>query len=450
MANTADEYYKIPDGATYNGQQMINKAGHLTLTSELGHNYYIINDTVNNTGFLYTEVKAADYKPTDKARAPLNISIVLDRSGSMSGAKLESVKKAADFLIDKLDGKDILSIVTFESGVGVLQKSAPVTDKAYLHEIVKNIVVGGSTNLGGGLLAGFDQVRSTYKSGYVNRVLLLSDGVADSRTVNGVTIESLAKKWFTTESISVSTFGVGTDYNENLMTTLAENGGGNYYFIKEPDMIPKVFEKEISGLLTLMATKSTLTFKLPAALSILRVYGGNYDMDKNEMTVKLNDIFANETKGILIKFKIKPGTSTELPITTQLTFEDATDKNKPLSVQNLNVIKPITDVKMYLANFSEKVMQQCTMFESNDLMEKTMKAVDDRDYEKAQKLGAVTQDYFKSNSSKMAPTTEMWMQDSVVINYNTQLKDMDKKGELEIQNVQKASKSSNYLIRTKK
>src|ERR1019366_5442413 len=126
---SADDYYKIPDGATYNGQQMLNNAGYLTLATELGHNYYMVSDTINNTGFLYTEIKAADYSPTDKARAPLNIAIVLDRSGSMQGAKLANVKKAADYLIDKLNDKDILSIVVFESGVGVLQKSAPVTDK---------------------------------------------------------------------------------------------------------------------------------------------------------------------------------------------------------------------------------------------------------------------------------------------------------------------------------
>ena len=447
---SADDYYKIPDGATYNGQQMVNKAGYLTLSTELGHNYYLINDTTKNTGFLYAEVKADDYKPTDKVRAPLNIAIVLDRSGSMQGAKLANVKKAADYLIDKLNDKDILSIVVFESGVGVLQKSAPVTDKKSLHEIVSTIVTGGGTNLGGGMVEGFNQVKSHYKSGYVNSVLLLSDGIANEGIHDVPTLQSMAKKWFTNESISISTFGVGTDYNENLMTALAENGGGNYYYIKEPNMIPKVFEKEISGLLTLVAKQATLTFKLPVALSIQRVYGGNYEMDKNVMTVKLNDIFANETKGILIKFKIKSGTTGELPIYTQLAFEDATDKNTPKSAENINVIKPITDLKMYMSNFSERVMQQCTMFESNDLLEQTMKAADDRDYDKARKLGQSTQTYLWNNSSKFKSTPEMVRQDSVVVKYEKQLQGFESLDEIQIMDVQKSSKLSNYEIRKKK
>lgn len=445
-----DNYYKIPDSVTYNGQPMHNKAGLLSLSTELGHNYYLVNDTVNNTGFIYAEVKAGDYIPADKVRAPLNIALVIDRSGSMTGAKLQNVKKSADYLIDKLNDKDILSIVVYESQVGVLQKSAPVTDKKYLHEVIAAIETAGGTNLGGGMAEGFNQVKNTYKSGYVNRVLLLSDGLANEGISDPLVLQNTAKKWFNSESISISTFGVGNDYNENLMTALAENGGGNYYYIKEPNQIPALFEKEINGLLTLVAKQATLKFSLPQQIVVTRVYGGNYEMDRNVMTVNLKDIFANETKGILVKFKIKVGANTELPVVTHLDFEDATNNNRKSAIENLNVIKPVTERKTYMANFSERVMQQCTIFESNDLLEKTMKAVDERNYDKARTLGATTQIYMAGNKSKFTPTVEITLQDSVVTKYNSELKSVEQKSDYELKEVQKASKSANYSIRGKK
>jgi Ca-activated chloride channel family protein len=445
-----DSYYKIPDNITYNGKTVLNKAGLLTLSTETGHNFYLVNDTANNTGFLYAEVKADNYNPTDKVRAPLNISLVIDRSGSMEGDKLAYVKKAADFLIDKLNEQDMLSIVVYETQVGVIQKSAPVSNKQYLHTLIANVVTGGGTNLGGGMEAGLQQVKNTYKSGYVNRVLLLSDGLANEGIVDPLQLKTIVKKWFNQESVSISTFGVGNDYNENLMTSLAENGGGNYYYIKDPKQIPTIFEKEINGLLTLVAKQATLKIKLPSSLMVQRVYGGNYEMDQNELVVNLKDVFANETKAILVKFKINTGTNTDLALTTVLNFEDATQNSEKKELQNLNTILPIDDVKQYLSNFSERVMQQCTMFETNDLMEKTMKAADEGDYDKARKLGITTKGYFDVNSAKISKSNEIIMQDSIVSYYNVNLKDIDQKSEGEIKSIQKVSKSANYTLRTKK
>ncbi len=449
-ANQDDSYYKIPDNINYNGKDVYNKAGLLSLSTETGHNFYVVNDTVNNTGFLYVEVKADNYNPTDKVRAPLNIALVIDRSGSMDGDKLAYVKKAADFLIDKLNEQDQLSIVVYETHVGVIQKSAPVSNKQYLHTLIANVVTGGGTDLGGGMEAGLEQVKSTYKSGYVNRVLLLSDGLANEGIIDPLQLKAIVKKWFNQESISISTFGVGDDYNENLMTSLAENGGGNYYYIKDPKQIPTIFEKEVSGLLTLVAKQATLKIKLPSSLMVQRVYGGNYEMDQNELTVNLKDIFANETKAILIKFKINSGTNTDLALPTILNFEDATQNSAKKEIRNLNTIRPIDNLKDYLSNFSERVMQQCTMFETNDLLEKTMKAADEGDYDKARKLGLTTKGYFDSNTSKVRKNNEIIMQDSVLSNYNVNLKDIEQKNEMEIKSLQKMSKSSNYTIRTKK
>jgi len=153
---------------------------------------------------------------------------------------------------------------------------------------------------------------------------------------------------------------------------------------------------------------------------------------------------------VLIKFKIKKGTNTDLVFATRLNFNDATDNGAAKSIDNLNVMKPVTDRDVFLKNFSERVMQQCTMFESNDMLERAMKAVDDRNYDKARKLSENTKGYTENNTGKFAPTQEIVMQDSIINSYAAKLKNIEQKDDEEKNEMQKASKVQNYYMRVKK
>jgi Ca-activated chloride channel family protein len=175
----------------------------LKLNSKLNNPYYLSHSSGNEV-LLYCEIKADEVK-LEKERAPLNISLVVDRSGSMSGEKLRYVKKAVEFVIQNLNPGDYLSIVQYDDQVQVLSPSAPVTDKSALLRLVASIREGGSTNLSGGMLEGFNQVKITRKEGYVNRVLLLTDGLANVGITDPSQLYNIVQRQLQENGIGLST-----------------------------------------------------------------------------------------------------------------------------------------------------------------------------------------------------------------------------------------------------
>ncbi|GBL36031.1 uncharacterized protein YfbK [Filimonas sp.] len=127
--------------------------------------------------------------------------------------------------------------------------------------------------------------------------MLLSDGLANQGIVDPNQIQKIIRSKNNVEGISISTFGVGRDYNEDLMTSMAETGTGNYYFIDNAAEIAGIFKKELNNLSEVMAQNAELKITIPEYVNIDRVYGQPYDQQGRTLTIKLHDIFSQETKG---------------------------------------------------------------------------------------------------------------------------------------------------------
>ena len=171
----------------------------------------------------------------------MNIALVIDRSGSMRGVKMDHTLQAAAHLVRQLKPSDTLSIVSYSDDVRV-DIPAQRMKKRNIPRVLaalERIRAGGSTNLSGGLTRGQSEVSRNLKKGHVNRVILMSDGLAN----RGITdTRELARKvqQVAQRGISVTTMGVGTDYNEDLMTAVADHASGNYYFIESAKQIRTV------------------------------------------------------------------------------------------------------------------------------------------------------------------------------------------------------------------
>jgi Ca-activated chloride channel family protein len=188
-------------------------------------------------------------------RVPLNIALVLDRSGSMSEQKkMPFARDAAAFAVQQLLPTDRVSVTIFDDAVETVVPAGPAADKPGLVRQIRLIQPRGSTNLHGGWAEGARQVESGLVGGGVNRVLLLSDGLANVGVTDPNTIAAEARG-LAVRGVSTSTMGVGDDYNEDLMEAMARAGDGNYYYIQTPTQLMDIFQTELQGLMDTLGEK---------------------------------------------------------------------------------------------------------------------------------------------------------------------------------------------------
>jgi len=414
--------------------------------------FYLANNPSSQSGFFYAELKAGKYSPDpNKKRTPLNISLVIDRSGSMEGDKLTYVKKAAAFVVDNLTPEDYLSIVIYDTEVKVLYPSNSNINKQQVKKLIATIESDGSTNLSGGMINGFKEVKSSFKPGYMNRVLLLTDGLANQGITEPNRLETIVASRLKEEAISLSTFGVGADFNEDLLQNLAEFGSGNYYFISSPDKIPEIFQKEMKGLLSVVAQNTKLTIELPMEVSLEKVYGYPYAILNNRIEINFKDLFSEETKAVLIKYTVPAKFHETVKIAAHVSYNNATMESVPLIESNLmRDVKAAENEVARDKEYNKFVLQQIALFESNERMNEAMKAVDKGEYDKARKLVSDNQIYLKEKRKALPGSAELQRQDSINQNYGKSIQKAETMNQQEMKMMQKNSKSLNYEVRKKK
>ena len=186
------------------------------------------------------------------SRRRLNLGVVLDRSGSMQGAKMARARDAASYCVGQLLSVDRLSLVIFDDAVEVLIPSNPVEDKQGLRRLIAGVRERGSTALHEAWVRGGMQVSEHLDGGAVNRVLLITDGLANVGLTNTDEIVSQAKGLFE-RGVSTSTIGIGQDFNEDLLIPMARAGGGNAWHVAEAGDMQRIFAVELEGLLAQFA-----------------------------------------------------------------------------------------------------------------------------------------------------------------------------------------------------
>lgn len=237
-------------------------------------------------------------------RRPLNLSVVLDRSGSMEGDKLAYVKKATQFLIKHLGADDRFSLVSYDDVVKVEWEPSPVQTKDAIDRVVEGIYTGGSTNLSGGWLQGCQLVVAGQADNQVNRVLLLTDGLANRGVTEVERLAAMARQK-REEGITTTTLGVGMDFNEDLLMQMAAEGGGAFYFIDNPDQAPTIFAEELENLLSVVGQNVTVTLTLRPDVEVVRQFN-TYPVavEGRKLTYRLDDLYADEIKVLLVQLRI--------------------------------------------------------------------------------------------------------------------------------------------------
>jgi Ca-activated chloride channel homolog len=206
-------------------------------------------------------------EPAARTRQPLRLALVLDRSGSMAGDKLEVVKRCARFLVERLQPDDELALVVFDDEVELLAPLAPV-DADRLLPAIAGIDARGLTNLSGGWLKGVEELRRSGDG--LRRVLLLTDGQANQGIVEPDRLVALAAHQ-AAAGLATTTLGFGADFSEELLTAMADAAGGAGYFIASPEDAPAAFAAEFSDLVSLLAQNVSVELRPSAAVEVIGV-----------------------------------------------------------------------------------------------------------------------------------------------------------------------------------
>jgi len=275
-------------------------------------NAWLIADEHQKT---YIKVGLTGFEQADRdQRPPSNISIVLDRSGSMSGDKIEKAIEAAMMAVDILGEQDILSIITYSDSVEVLLPATRISDRLGIKRKIASIQAGGSTALFAGVSKGADELEKFLDRNKVNRVILLSDGLANVGPESPAALGDLGAS-LKRIGISVTTIGLGLGYNEDLMARLARKSDGNHAFVENSRDLTRIFEYEFRDILSVVAQEVNIEIRCNEGIHPVRILGRDADVIGNRVFTTLNQIYSNQEKYLLLEVEMDPfaeGTSLDI------------------------------------------------------------------------------------------------------------------------------------------
>lgn len=240
------------------------------------------------------------------SRRPLNLSIVIDRSGSMAGQSLRYAIQAAQALVDNLTAEDIVSVVIYDDTAETIVQPQRVEQKSTIKTQIGKITAGGCTNLHDGWMMACNNVRSRQSTEKINRVLLLTDGLANVGVSDNRTLIDRAREQ-ADKGIITTTLGFGNGFNEDLLIGMANAAGGNFYFIQSPDDAADVFRIELESLLSVAGQNLAVTLQTQDCVQSTGVIN-NYrsTFSKNQIELFLGDVYAIENKQIAVELSLAP------------------------------------------------------------------------------------------------------------------------------------------------
>jgi Ca-activated chloride channel family protein len=239
-------------------------------------------------------------------RTPLNLAVVIDKSGSMTGAKLEKTKQAAMQLVDRLAPNDIFSLVIFSDRAQVLVPAQKIRDqdaKEGLKEKIESITAGGSTALYAGVKLGSEQLADYLSAKRISRILLLSDGLANIGPSTPRELRRFGSD-LAERGLAVTTIGVGDDYNEDLMAGLAEASDANYYYVQDTEKLPQIFAKEFNEMISVAARDVRIEIVCPAGVQPLGFIGRNEKFTGQQATVNLNQFTTGQNRFLFLRCRV--------------------------------------------------------------------------------------------------------------------------------------------------
>ncbi len=303
----------------------------------------------------------------DAVAPPLNLVLVIDRSGSMSGARIQHVKRSMVKLAKGLRECDQLSICTFSDRAETHADGLNGSQLGLIEQSIDGIHADGWTNVHAGLMLGYQLAEKHFDEAKTNRVILLTDGRTNRGETNPESITRDSKR-YNKEGIDLSTIGLGEDLNHDLLRDLAEAGRGLIHFVGDSVDIEKTFVKELESLLAPAARKVRLEIAFDCE-SEIKIFGYQPAEKSAKLVFKLDDLNHGATQVVL--GRTKAGELANL--TATLTYVDAISGEKCESVRSLSEEQTPRVAKNYAIAVLANLLKKAAKSSNEDKCEKAEK-----------------------------------------------------------------------------
>lgn len=327
-------------------------------------------------------------------RSPVNMALVIDRSGSMSGDRIAQAKDAAIAAVERLTASDIISVVIFDHNIDTIVPAQYVSNKQEIVARIREITARGNTAIFGGVSQAAAEIRKNIERGYINRIVLLSDGQANVGPQSPADLGRLGVSMMK-EKISVTTIGVGLGYNEDLMTRLASKSDGNSYFVENSDDLPRIFKSELGSVLSVVAKSVQLSVRFAAGSTPVEIVGRDGHIDGKTVTLDFNQIYSAQEKYVLIRTECEPGRSGDARTIAhaEVSFVDV-DSSKSRMVTSVGSVRFSESAVVVRESVKKDVVREAALNYNAKIVEKAILLADEGKREEAAQL-------FESQAAKL-------------------------------------------------
>lgn len=290
----------------------------VTLIGDLGNTHV----TATTASEVITRLRVETHALENARRPPINLALVVDTSGSMEGDPIHHARDASLSLLETLRPQDRLSVVAFHSEAELLLESTQLegADLAALRERIGRMEAAGTTDLGGGLQMGLEQLVRHFEADGVNRLVLLGDGVPNEAS-SILPLAAAAGE----RGIRITALGLGNDYDETLLGQVAQTSGGRFHYVSEASAVAGVFRDEVLRFERLLARNAVLELRPGPGVRIDSVLGQPNAIASGAVRVPLGDVSEGEHRDVIVRLTTeprRPGSTVEL-LDAVLTFDDA-------------------------------------------------------------------------------------------------------------------------------
>jgi Ca-activated chloride channel family protein len=376
-------------------------------------------------------------------RPPLNLALVLDKSGSMADeGKMEYVRQAAHMLVNRMGPEDRLTIVTYNHGVQVPIATRRVKDRQYFHRIIDGLYPGGRTYLSGGLEEGFRQARKYRKKSYVSRVILLSDGLANIGVTDFRQLSQRASAMYES-GVAVSTFGMGYDFDENLLASMATGGGGSYYYISRPGDILAALKKEFNMAASTVASGVEIIIRPMEGCRFESAPGHGWKREGSSAVIGLGDLSAGESRTLMAQMHVPTGEMGDQGVAeVALRYRDPVTGKTSSTGKTPVVLAVVDDPSLHREKIDIKVEEKKAVIESNIMLNEAARKVDEGDRDGARSIIRKVMGALKASPAASAPAVQEEMERAQ--EYSGRIDVMDDLAPDEVKEMQKDQKYRSY------